>query len=390
MEEVLAGAANTMAGIDIESYSESENGYKNENTDKKCVTYHGSNVVIEDPRMENIVRKYYPKTKSLLEQLEEECPEAEIEYSYDYPYAGDDDSKYEEALAAARKADVVILTLGGKYGWGKACTTGEGIDSAGINLPECQERFIKKLAELRKPSIGIHFDGRPISSDAADRYLNAIIEAWSPVEYGAKAIVSVIFGDYNPGGKLPVSVAYNTGQIPVFYNHENGAGYDVGTLTAFDSYVDLPHTPRYYFGYGLSYTTFEYTNLRVNKTEFAPTDMLEISADIKNTGDMIGNEVVQLYICDKCSSIVRPVKELAGFKRIQLEPGEKKTVTFMIKISQFSFLDSEMNWKVEAGDMDIMVGASSEDIRLQGSFKICSDLNIDGKSRGFFAEAEVR
>mgnify|MGYP000380043289 FL=1 len=388
MAEVIAGAANTMAGVDIECVSKPEDGCHT--ADGKRVTYPGSNVAIENPKLEEIVRKYYPNIKSLLEQLKEECPGAEIMYSYGYPFVGNDDTKHEEALEVARKADVVILTLGGKYGWGDSSTTGEGIDSASINLPECQEKFIEKLYKIGKPAIGIHFDGRPISSDAADRYLNAIIEAWSPAEFGAKAITSVIFGDYNPGGKLPVSVAYNAGQIPVFYNHENGAGYDVGTQTAFHSYVDLPHTPRYCFGYGLSYTTFEYTNLRLNRTEFKPTDTIEVSVDVKNTGSMAGDEIVQLYISDKCASMLRPVKELAGFRRISLKPGEKKTVTFKSKISQFSFLDSEMKWKVEAGDMDIMVGASSDDIRLYTNFEITSDLHVDGKSRGFYAEVEVQ
>ena len=387
MGEVLAGAVNTMAGVDIDSVSESEDGGIIDGGQR--ATYPGSSVNIENPRMEEIVKKYYPEMKNLLEQLKEECPGAEIEYSYGYHYAGNDESKHDEALEAAGKADVVILTLGGKYGWGTSCTTGEGIDSASVNLPECQERFIEKLAGLGKPSIGIHFDGRPISSTAADRHLGAIIEAWSPAEYGAKAITSVIFGDYNPGGKLPVSIAYHTGQIPVFYSHENGAGYDVGTLTAFDSYVDLPHTPRYYFGHGLSYTTFEYSNLKLNKEKFEPSDMLEISADIRNIGSVAGDEIVQLYICDRCSSMVRPVKELAGFRRIPLEPGEKKTVTFRMKMSQLSFLDTEMKWKVEAGDMDIMVGASSEDIRLRSGFEIISDMHVDGKTRGFYAETEV-
>ncbi len=388
MGEVLAGAANTMAGVDVGRASEAEDDSRI--ADEKRTTYPGSSVAIENSRMEEIVKKYYPRSKNLLEQLREECPEAEIEYSYGYSYAGDDDTMHEEALEAAGKADVVILTLGGKYGWGSSCTTGEGIDSASINLPECQERFITKLAGLGKPSIAVHFDGRPVSSDAADSHLDAIIEAWSPAEYGAKAITSVIFGDYNPGGKLPVSIAYHAGQIPVFYNHENGAGYDVGTLTAFDSYVDLPHTPRYYFGHGLSYTTFEYSNMKLNKEKFEPSDTLEVSADIKNTGGVAGDEVVQLYICDRYSSMVRPVKELAGFKRIPLEPGEIKTITFRMKISQFSFLDSDMKWKVEAGDMDIMVGASSKDIRLRGSFEINSDFVVDGKNRGFFAETEVK
>ena len=385
--EALMGVRNTMAGVDFDGALDSNN--VDYFVGGSRATYPGSKVEIENPGMEEVVKKFYPKAKNLLEQLKEDCPDAEILYSYGYSYAGDDESGHDEALRVAKEADVVILTLGGKAGWGTSCTTGEGIDATNINLPKCQELFIEKLAKLGKPSIGIHFDGRPISSDVADRYLNAIIEAWSPGERGAKAITAVIFGDYNPGGKLPVSVAYNSGQIPVFYNHYNGASYDVGTPSAFGGYVDMPYTPRYCFGHGLSYTTFEYSNLRLNRTKLEPYETLSVSVNIKNTGAMIGDEVVQLYISDRYASMVRPVKELAGFKRITLAPGEKKTVIFRIKLSQFAFLDSEMKWKVEAGEMDVMVGSSSNDIRLCGSFEICSDLYVDGKTRGFFAETEV-
>lgn len=387
MAEPLLGVKNTMAGVQTDKLSNDEK--EEHNARESRTTYSGSNVEVENPKLEDMAKKYYPKSKNLLEQLKEECPNAEILYSYGYPYAGDDESGHEEALEIAKEADVVILTLGGKAGWGVSCTTGEGIDSTNINLPKCQESFIEKLGKLGKKSVGIHFDGRPISSDAADRYLNAIIEAWSPGEKGAQAITAAIFGDYNPGGKLPVSVAYNAGQIPVFYNHENGASYDVGTISAFNSYVDIPHTPRYHFGHGLSYTTFEYSDLRLNKKKYEPYETLCVSVDIENTGHMAGDEVVQLYIRDPYASMVRPVKELAGFKRIWLNPNEKRTITFRIKLSQFAFLDAEMKWKVEAGAMDVLVGSSSNDIRLHDSFEITSDLYVDGKTRGFFAETEV-
>ncbi len=387
MSEVFGGGRNTMAGINIDGMHDMENALGASQTARP--TYPGSKVEIENSGLEAVVKEYYPGARNLLEQLREECRDTEILYSYGYSYTGNDESKHEAALQVAKEADIVILTLGGKFGWGTTCTTGEGIDSASINLPECQEKFIQKIAKLGKPAIAVHFDGRPISSDAADRHLNAIIEAWSPAEMGAEAITSVIFGDYNPGGKLPVSVAYHAGQIPVYYNHENGAGYHVGTMSAFDTYVDLPHLPRYHFGHGLSYTTFEYANLKVNKDKFDPAEILSVSVDIRNTGEVAGDEVVQLYVSDRVASMVRPVKELAGFKRISLNPGEKKTVTFTMKISQFALLDAEMNWKVEAGDMDLAVGASSCDIRLHGSFEIGSDLIVDGKTRGFFAQTRI-
>ncbi|MDQ6420172.1 glycoside hydrolase family 3 C-terminal domain-containing protein [Paenibacillus sp. LHD-117] len=236
------------------------------------------------------MKKYFPKTNNLLEQIILACPEAEVTYSYGYVYAGNDTSKHEEALAAAAAADIVILTLGGKHGWGTSATTGEGVDSTNIQLPECQESFIKKLAGLNKSTVAIHFDGRPISSDMADRHIDAIIEAWNPGQYGAIAITDVLFGDYNPAGRLPVSIAYNTGQIPIFYNHDNGSSYNVGTNSDLTGYVDCPREPRYYFGHGLSYTSFAYSELRISQAAYHPDEKLKVSVDVTNTGDVFGEE----------------------------------------------------------------------------------------------------
>ena len=197
--------------------------------------------------------------------------------------------------------------------------------------------------------VGIHLDGRPISSDTADQTLNAILEAWSPAECGAEAIVDVLLGTYNPGGKLPVSVARSAGQIPIVYNHPYGSAWHQEGSIGFVNYVDMPHTPRYPFGHGLSYTSFTYENLTVSNTEVAPDGSVVISCSIQNTGICVGTEVVQLYIRDEQASMTRPVKELAGFCRISLEPGEKKKVSFVLNVSQTAFLDRQMRWKVEKG-----------------------------------------
>lgn len=385
--DAMLNAGNTMEGVDFEKISNlsaSEFG-----ADKDHYTYPGSIVQLESSNTEMLVRKHYPKCSSLLEQIIVECPDAEVTYSYGYAYAGDDTSMHDEALRAATEADLIILTLGGKHGWGMFCTTGEGIDSTSINLPECQESFIRKLAAVNKPTVAIHFDGRPISSDMADQHADAILEAWNPGEYGAKALTDILFGDYNPAGRLPISIAYNAGQIPLFYNHEPGSNYHAGTGNGHTSYLDCSREPRYYFGHGLSYTTFAYSNLYISKEIYEPSDLVKVAVDITNTGELHGEEVVQLYISDKYASMVRPVQELAGFIRVPLASNETKKIEFMMEMSQFAFLDADMRWKIEAGDIEVLVGASSNDIRVRGVFRINSDLFIDGKTRGFYADVEL-
>lgn len=232
--------------------------------------------------------------------------------------------------------------------------------------------------------------GRPVSSDTADACLDALLEAWSPAETGAEAVVSALLGEYNPGGKLPVSVAYHAGQIPVYYNHPNGSAWHQGESIGFVNYVDMPHTPRYYFGHGLSYTTFAYSDLMISEKEIDAQGSVRIEAAVCNTGEYEGDEVVQLYLTDRYASMTRPVKELAGFKRISLKPGERKTVVFEVLASQMAFLDKNMRWKVEKGSIGVEIGSSSEDIRLTGEYTVKNDGWIEGRDRAFYAKAVVR
>ena len=345
-------------------------------------TIPGTNIQSDEgEEFDAILRRQKPGCRSLLEELRVRLPDAEITYAYGYPIAGADESGFEEALAAAKNADVVILTLGGKHGTCSMASMGEGVDAGNINLPACQDAFIREVSKLGKPLIGVHFDGRPISSDAADECLNAILEAWSPAECGAQAVTDALLGDYNPGGKLPVSVAYHAGQIPIYYNHPYGSAWHQGESIGFVNYVDLPHTPRYYFGYGLSYTSFAYSDLSLSAQEVDADGSLQIACTVENTGKIPGDEVVQLYLRDEYASMTRPVKELAGFCRVTLQPGEKKRVSFDVSPSFLAFLDRDMRWKIEKGDVEVQIGSSSEDIRLVGSFCIRNDAWIDGKER---------
>ncbi len=379
MVEAVHAVANSIAGLK----SGSVHG-------RELVTVPGTQIQSDETEeFDEILRCQKPGCPSILEKLREKLAGTEVKYAYGYAIAGNDLSHMDEALKLAAEADVILMTLGGKHGSCSVASMGEGVDATDINLPECQEEFIRRAAKLGKPLVGIHLNGRPISSDAADQYLDGILEAWNPSEMGAEAIVQVLTGEYNPGGKLPVSVARNAGQIPIYYNHPNGSAWHQGESIGFAEYVDMPHTPRYFFGYGLSYTEFVYTNLLISPEEADAEKEILISVEVENTGAVRGSEVVQLYLCDVYASMTRPVKELAGFKRIMLEPGEKRKVIFKVRASQTAFLDTCMNWKVERGEFEVLVGSSSEDIRQTGHFSIRESRIVDGRMRGMYAAVAV-
>ena len=380
MMESTYAVANSIAGVSGVVQSDAD----------KIKTVPGTNIQSDETEeFDAILHRQKPGCKSLLEEMRSRMPETEIIYAYGYPIAGADESRFEEALQAVKEADVTILTLGGKHGTCSMASMGEGVDAGNINLPPCQDAFIRKAAEFGKPLVGVHFDGRPVSSDVADEYLDAILEAWSPAETGAEAVADALLGEYNPGGKLPVSVAYHAGQIPIYYNHPNGSAWHQGESIGFVNYVDLPHTPRYYFGHGLSYTTFAYSDLRISEGEIDAQGSVRIEVSVSNMGEYEGDEVVQLYLIDRYASMTRSVKELAGFKRISLKPGEKKTVVFEVLASQMAFLDKDMKWKIEKGAIGVEIGSSSEDIRLTGEYKVKNDGWIEGKDRAFYAKAGI-
>lgn len=341
----------------------------------------------ETPEIQAVLKRQKPGCKSLFQELRDRLPEARILYACGYPVAGENSSGYEEALAQIAQADVAILTLGGKHGTCSIASMGEGVDSTGINLPPCQEKFLRQAAALGKPLVAVHLDGRPISSDAADQCCAAILECWSPAEVGAQAICDALLGDYNPGGKLPVSVAYNAGQVPVYYAHPWGSGWHQSESIGFPDYVDCPHRPRYAFGFGLSYTSFAYSSLEISRKEVPAGESVQIAFTVENTGPVPGDEVAQLYVSDVYASMTRPVKELAGFARVHLEPGEKKRLTFTLHTSQLAFLDQDMKWKIEHGEIRVEAAASSDDVRLSGRFRVDGDLWIEGKEREFWAVA---
>ncbi len=273
---------------------------------------------------------------------------------------------FNEAIKAARGADIAIVVVGDKSGLMPDNTSGEMRDRDMLALPGVQEEMVKAVYETGTPVVLVLVNGRPYTMQWLAEKIPAIVNAWEPGEEGGRAVADVLFGDYNPGGKLPISFPLNEGQIPTYYGHKpSGRKSDPWT-----DYVDGNARPLYEFGYGLSYTSFEFSNLRIESAKIPVNGKLKITADIKNTGKSEGDEVVQLYINDVVASVTRPVKELKSFERVHLKPNEKKTVTFEVEAEQLAFYNRKMERKVEPGIFKVMVGRSSADILLEGKFEV--------------------
>lgn len=345
------------------------------------------------PRIEKKIRSDCNGARSLFDALKEYLPDTEVKYARGINCPGTDRSGMAEALAYAAEADVVILTLGGKNGWGVTSTVGEGVDSTDIDLPGKQEEFAASVYALHKKTIVLHFDGRPLSNEYVASHFPAIMEVWQPGEMGGQALCKALFGEYNPAGRLPLTAARNVGQLPVYYGLPRGSGYvgagHTGMIRNPNGYINDTAFPLYYFGHGLSYTEFAYGGFAIDRTEAGPEDTLNISVEVTNTGNYDGDEVVQLYFTDEVSTMVRPSLELAGFKRVFLKQGQAKRVVFQLKLSQTAFLDEAMNWVVEKGKFLFYAGASSKDLRCGGEVQVTNSKQIDPETRGFYALAAV-
>jgi beta-glucosidase len=284
---------------------------------------------------------------------------------------GDDGLEIDKAVAAARKSAVAIVVVG-ENAWhnpDNPATNGEGYDVATLELTGHQLELVQKVYATGTPTVVVLINGRPLAIPWLKENIPAIVEAWLPGEKGGEAVADILFGDCNPSGKLTITVPRHVGQFPFWYNYKPSKQYWLDEGWG-DSYADLDPRPLYEFGYGLSYTRFEYSNLLITPESNGINGTVAVSADIKNTGGRAGAETVQLYIRDRISSVVTPVKQLRGFEKVYLEPGQVNKVTFTLTSKELQLLDEHLVWKVEPGDFDIMVGASSEDIRLKGSFSV--------------------
>jgi beta-glucosidase len=290
----------------------------------------------------------------------------QVTYAPGCGVTGSDRSGFEDAARLASQADVTILVLGDKSGLVPDCTCGETRDRAELGLPGVQEELAKAVVATGKPVVVVMVNGRPLSITWLADNASAILEAWLPGEEGGAAVAAVLFGAVNPGGKLPVSIARSAGQIPLTYNHTPSGGHS----NWYGDYMDLPAGPLYAFGHGLSYTTFEYSDLQISPEKAISGGRVDISLSVNNTGKVAGDEVVQLYVCDESSSVPRPVIELKGFYRITLRPGERRKLTFHLPVNLLAFYDTERKLIVEAGTVRISLGSSSADLRLSGSLEI--------------------
>ena len=273
---------------------------------------------------------------------------------------------FAEAVKTARSADVAVVVVGGKSGLLPDCTCGEMRDSAGLGLPGVQESLVKAISETGAPVVLVLINGRPCALTWMAEKIPAIVEAWLPGQEGGRAVADVLFGDYNPGGKLPVSFPENAGQVPVYYGHKPSGGRSA----VWGDYVDCRAGPLFEFGYGLSYTTFGFSGLSIEPKKVSPAGDVSVKINVQNTGNRAGDEVVQLYINDVVASVTRPVKELKGFQRIHLKPGEKKRVEFTLPAESLAFYNRNMKRVVEPGFFKVMVGRSSADILLEGEFEV--------------------
>lgn len=271
---------------------------------------------------------------------------------------GENLNEIKKAQAAARKADIAIVIVGEMGNE----TNGEGRDMASLDLTGLQQELLEAVYATGTPTVAVLINGRPLSIRWAADHIPGIVEAWMCGEKGGYAIADVLFGDYNPNGKLPVTFPRHSGQLPMYYNHMPSKSTR--------GYKDMPATPLFAFGHGLSYTTFEYSDLKISPAEILSGGEVKVAVNIKNTGSRTGSEVVQLYIKDEVSSVTTPIKQLRGFDKINLLPGEVKSVSFTLKPEDLTLLNSEMNWTVEPGRFNVMVGSSSADIRLEGSFHV--------------------
>lgn len=273
---------------------------------------------------------------------------------------GEDRSGFQAALLAAMEADAVVLAVGES-----ADMSGEAASRSQLGLPGVQQELVEALVATGKPVVVVLMNGRPLAIPWIAENAPAVLETWFLGTQAGFAIADVLFGDYNPSGKLPVTFPRNEGQIPIFYNAKN-TGRPFNANDKYTSkYLDIPNTPLYPFGYGLSYTTFEYSGLKLSETSFGPGQTLQVSVEVANTGAYDGTETVQLYLRCRTGSVTRPVKELKGFRQIELRKGESKTVTFELTEADLKFYGLDMAYTAEAGIYEIFVGPHSEDVLSQ-------------------------
>lgn len=363
---VLLKNADELLPLDINSTKKIAVCGPNANEEGYALTHYGPLAVEVTTVLEGIQEKTKSKAEVLYTKgcdlVDAHWPESEI---IDYPLTDDEQAEIDKAVENARQADVAVVVLGGGQR-----TCGENKSRTSLDLPGRQLQLLQAIQATGKPVVLILINGRPLSINWADKFVPAILEAWYPGSKGGTALADILFGDYNPGGKLTVTFPKTVGQIPFNFPCKPSSQIDGGKNPGPTGNMSRINGALYPFGYGLSYTTFEYSDLDITPRVITPNESATVRLKVTNTGKRAGDEVVQLYIRDVLSSITTYEKNLAGFQRIHLEPGEAQELSFTIDRKHLELLDADMKWVVEPGNFVLMAGASSEDIRLNGTLTV--------------------
>lgn len=341
--------------------------------------------------LEGYVKSSYP-TVSLAEAVRKLLPDAEVTAVAGTGAVPSQSTDIPSAVAAAKNADVVILAVGGKSAWfGSDVTEGEGRDTADIDLPPQQEELIKAVTQLGRPTVAVVSMGHPYGLAAVLDRLPAILTAYYGGPHHGAAIADALFGITTPGGKLPFTLPRHVGQVPIHHGQKTGSGYRRTPADIHNGYLDMPSTPLFAFGHGLSYTTFGYGPLELESDTVDIGSEARLSLAVTNTGSRRGTEVVQLYAADTAVGLTRPAQQLIGFARVDLEPGASKTVSFAVPLSVLAYTGLSGNLVMEPGPVEVSAGSSSSDIRSVATFTVTGkSRSIRGEDRAFFSRSTVR
>lgn len=283
---------------------------------------------------------------------------------------GDNKDGFAEAVAVAKQADVVILSIGERHNM-----SGEAKSRSDLHIPGVQEDLVKAVMATGKPVVVLINAGRPLVFNWTADNAPAVVYTWWLGTEAGNAIANVLFGDYNPSGKLPMTFPREVGQVPIYYNHFSTGrpAKDENATNYVSAYIDLKNSPKFPFGYGLSYTKFNYSDLKLSSTKIKSNETIKVSFTLSNVGKVAGEEVAQLYLKDKFGSVVRPVLELRDFQKMKLNAGESKTIEFTIDKEKLSFYNNKLEWTTEPGDFELMIGSSSADIKLRSDFELLAN-----------------
>ena len=295
------------------------------------------------------------------------------------------------AVEATQGAEVVIVALGGRSALLHGVNTeGENADTADIELPRCQVELVKAVAATGVRAVGVVYAGRPMGVTTVVDDLPALLWGYFGGQATGTALADIIFGETTPGGKLPFSIPQHSGQVPIYYAAKNGSGYHPNSMESVSGYLDMSARPLFAFGEGLSYTTFDYSDLTIASEQVPITGSVTISVRIANTGTRPGDEVVQLYFHDRANGVTRPFQELVGFKRVHLEPSATTIVEFEVQMSQLGYIGISGDFILEPGPIEVWIGATSDDIRARGRFEVVGDtINLHGR-RSYLSTAIER